>query len=759
MVPQTDHNKNSTCIGNGKGHVSYPTAKSKSWEDSLPIPLCILPWSSWIIFFISVVCYGNSINGEFVFDDSEAVINNADLKPETPLSNIFKNDFWGTKLTHNSSHKSYRPFTVLTFRLNYFVTGLHPFSFHLVNILLHGTVSTLVLRVMNSLFNKILEHDAPKAAFLSALLFSVHPIHTESVSAVVGRADLLCGIFFLLSFLSYTQTSKNCSSFGNSSTVSFLWLFWSIVLAGLAMLCKEQGITVIGVCYVYDIIIVCKLDLQDIYHYIFHKQNGHPPLPFYDNKKTFTLFFMKQIILFLGGCFLLALRWFIMGASTPVFQQVDNPASFEENILVRMINYHYIYSMNVWLLIHPYWLCFDWSMGCIPLIKAINDKRLLAVLIFWIFLGHLLYSIVAYPDKKIRRLLCFSLAFILVPFLPASNLFFRVGFVVAERALYLPSMGFCMLIVIGLKQLTVFLGQNCQMGIQCSVILLLAVFGIRCIQRSAEWKNEETLFRSGLNVCPLNAKVHYNIAKNAADNGDRETAIKGYKEAIRLNPLYDQAMNNLANILKDQGKLEEAEELLHSAIKIRSDFAAAWMNLGIVQSSLKKMDGAERSYLMAIHYRKRYPDCYYNLGNLYLELKQYDDAYRAWRNATTLQPTHLVAWNNMIIMLDSIGDLDKAESVAREALQYLPSEASLHFNLANTLGKAGKYKESEKHFLRAIQLNGRNPTYHTNLGVLYHRWKKYHLAEDSYKRALELKPDMKSASDNLRLLHKTLGRV
>ncbi|GFT01141.1 protein O-mannosyl-transferase TMTC4 [Nephila pilipes] len=180
MVHQTDHNKNSTCVGNGKCHVLYTAAKSKSWDDPLPVPSCILPWSSWIIFFISIICYGNSINGEFVFDDSEAVINNSDLKPETPLSNIFKNDFWGTKLTHNSSHKSYRPLTVLTFRLNYFVTGLHPFSFHLVNILLHGTVSTLVFRVMSSLLHKILENEAPKAAFLSALLFSVHPIHTES---------------------------------------------------------------------------------------------------------------------------------------------------------------------------------------------------------------------------------------------------------------------------------------------------------------------------------------------------------------------------------------------------------------------------------------------------------------------------------------------------------------------------------------------------------------------------------------------------
>lgn len=116
MVPQTDHNKNSTCINNGKCQVSCTLAKNKSWDDPLPIPPCVLPWAAWIVFTISIICFGNSINGEFVFDDSEAVINNLDLKPDTPLSNIFKNDFWGTRLTHNSSHKSYRPLTVLTFR-------------------------------------------------------------------------------------------------------------------------------------------------------------------------------------------------------------------------------------------------------------------------------------------------------------------------------------------------------------------------------------------------------------------------------------------------------------------------------------------------------------------------------------------------------------------------------------------------------------------------------------------------------------------
>lgn len=70
-------------------------------------------------------------------------------------------------------------------------------------------------------------------------------------------------------------------------------------------------------------------------------------------------------------------------------------------------------------------------------------------------------------------------------------------------------------------------------------------------------------------MCPLNAKVHYNIAKTAADSGDKNTAVLQYSEAIKLNPDYDQALNNLANILKDNGQLKEAEKLLLSAIYIR----------------------------------------------------------------------------------------------------------------------------------------------------------------------------------------------
>ena len=75
-----------------------------------------IPKASIVVFLIAVICYTTSLNGGFVFDDTEAVINNEDVKPGTPISQVFQNDFWGTNIKSNNSHKSYRPLTILSFQ-------------------------------------------------------------------------------------------------------------------------------------------------------------------------------------------------------------------------------------------------------------------------------------------------------------------------------------------------------------------------------------------------------------------------------------------------------------------------------------------------------------------------------------------------------------------------------------------------------------------------------------------------------------------
>lgn len=744
----TDHNKNTTTVGSKKlvrngdprtPSPASPTLRGSSWDSSLPVPSWAIRRGFCVVFVASVACFVNSLWGDFVFDDSEAVVKNPDVKLETSLWSVFENDFWGTRLHHPSSHKSYRPLTTLTFRFNYLLAGgLNPFTFHLINVILHGVVSMLSLRVFHLLLDR-----APKASLLCSLLFAVHPVHTENVAAIVGRADLLCAIFFLLSFLCFVNS---CSQGANGQTSSasdaqsWLWLLGCAALGIISMLCKEPGITVFGFCFVYDVIAVCRIDLLCARFSIV--------------KKSTLALLRRQTALALVTCAALALRWRVMGSSSPTFQRIDNPASFEESFLYRVTNYNYVFALNAWLLVHPVWLCFDWSMGCLPLIRSLYDPRLAVVAIFWGAVTSLVFCALSGRDQRISRALTLALALTVIPFLPASNLFFRVGFVVAERVLYLPSLGFSMLVVLGLSRLASVV-KNKRVIQLLTVTVLLAFVG-RSAQRSYEWRCEETLFRAGLEVCPLNAKVHYNIAKNAGDNGQRDVAVREYREALRLYPEYDQAMNNLANILKDMGQLMEAKGLLQRAIEIRLDFAAAWMNLGIVQSSLGLLQDAQKSYLTAIRHRRKYPDCYYNLGNLYLEQKRYDDAYRAWRNATALLPTHLVSWNNLVIMLDNLGSVEEAERVGLEGLSHLPHEPSLHFNLANALGRAGLYQRSEYHFLEAVRLGPNNPAYHTNLGVLYHRWKKHKKAEESYRRALELKPDLKSARENLNMLLKNV---
>lgn len=124
-----------------------------------------------------------------------------------------------------------------------------------------------------------------------------------------------------------------------------------------------------------------------------------------------------------------------------------------------------------------------------------------------------------------------GITILIIPFLPASNMFFTVGFVLAERTLYIPSAGYCLLIVIGLHKLSArFAMPNVLL---LSYIMLILLFFTKSWVRSDQWRTEKTLFRSALNICPLNAKVHYNIAKNAADAGNSVLALYEYEEALR----------------------------------------------------------------------------------------------------------------------------------------------------------------------------------------------------------------------------------
>ncbi|XP_042869657.1 protein O-mannosyl-transferase TMTC2-like, partial [Penaeus japonicus] len=155
-------------------------------------------WVYMTVWVAGVLVYVNGLSGDFVHDDVSAIKTNPDVLATTPLSHVFLNDYWGKPMSDPLSHKSYRPLTILTFRMNHAMFGLRPLGFHLMNVLLHSSVCLLMTRLLLRLLR------LPQGTVLSAgLLFATHPIHSEAVTGLVGRADVLASIFFLAAILTY----------------------------------------------------------------------------------------------------------------------------------------------------------------------------------------------------------------------------------------------------------------------------------------------------------------------------------------------------------------------------------------------------------------------------------------------------------------------------------------------------------------------------------------------------------------------------
>merc|ERR1711936_668346 len=130
--------------------------------------------------FLAILLYCNTLNHRFVYDDRPAVVSNPLVTGSAPLSSLLTSDFWGVPLSHTGSHKSYRPLTSLSFRLDWILAPGSPSQFHLTNLLLHALVSHLFHTFLLSLL------PSSPTALTAALLFAAHPIHTEVVAGVVG---------------------------------------------------------------------------------------------------------------------------------------------------------------------------------------------------------------------------------------------------------------------------------------------------------------------------------------------------------------------------------------------------------------------------------------------------------------------------------------------------------------------------------------------------------------------------------------------
>uniref|UniRef100_A0A8I3WJW9 dolichyl-phosphate-mannose--protein mannosyltransferase n=1 Tax=Callithrix jacchus TaxID=9483 RepID=A0A8I3WJW9_CALJA len=743
----------------------------------------------------SCLCYCRSLQGEFVHDDVWAIVNNPDVRPGAPLRwGIFTNDFWGKGMAENTSHKSYRPLCVLTFKLNIFLTGMNPFYFHAVNIILHCLV-TLVL--MYTCDKTVFKNRG--LAFVTALLFAVHPIHTEAVAGIVGRADVLACLLFLLAFLSYNRSlDQGCVGENFPSTVSPFFLLLSLFLGTCAMLVKETGITVFGVCLVYDLFslshkqdkssngALCprspqqpRSDQSSSLPGHPHRENGkhqrfphkgawggcHSPLPpepkssgfpvsppavwsmmrylTASSNRNFLLtmrpFFKRAILVLSYVLVILYFRLWIMGGSMPLFSEQDNPASFSPYILTRFLTYSYLLAFNVWLLLAPVTLCYDWQVGSIPLVETIWDMRNLATILLAVVMALLsLHCLAAFKRLEHKEVLV-GLLFLVFPFIPASNLFFRVGFVVAERVLYMPSMGYCILFVHGLSKLCTWLNRCGATSLIASTVLLLLLFSWKTVKQNEIWLSRESLFRSGVQTLPHNAKVHYNYANFLKDQGRNKEAIYHYRTALKLYPRHASALNNLGTLTRDTA---EAKMYYQRALQLHPQHNRALFNLGNLLKSQEKKEEAITLLKDSIKYGPEFADAYSSLASLLAEQERFKEAEETYQAGIKNCPDSSDLHNNYGVFLVDTGFPKKAVAHYQQAIKLSPSHHVAMVNLGRLYRSLGENSMAEEWYKRALQVAHKAEIL-SPLGALYYNTGRYEEALQIYQEAAALQPSQR----------------
>ncbi|XP_077683756.1 protein O-mannosyl-transferase TMTC1 isoform X3 [Eretmochelys imbricata] len=674
---------------------------------------------------LCALCYGSSLRGEFVHDDVWAIVNNPDVRAAAPWAGVFANDFWGKGMAENTSHKSYRPLCVLTFKLNILLAGMNPFYFHAVNVTLHCLVTLVLMYTCDKAVFKDI-----RLAFVTALFFAVHPIHSEAVTGIVGRADVLACLLFLLAFLSYNRSVDHFYVGEHfPPTASPFFLLLSLFLGTCAMLVKETGVTVFGVCLVYDLLFLSYNRLR-LYLTASNNQN------FLYTARPF----LKRAALVISYVILvLYFRFWIMGGSMPMFSEQDNPASFSPYLLTRFLTYSYLLAFNSWLLLAPITLCYDWQVGSIPLIESIWDVRNLAtVLLVVVMILLSLHCITAFKKLEHREVLV-GLLFLVFPFIPASNLFFRVGFVVAERVLYMPSMGYCILFVHGLKKLCAWLNRWGTTALTLSALLLLLLFSWKTVKQNEIWLSRESLFRSGVQTLPHNAKVHYNYANFLKDQGRNSEAIYHYKTALKLYPRHASALNNLGTLTKD---LVEAKEYYRRALQLNPQHNRALFNLGNLLKSQGKKEEAVFLLRDSIKYGPEFADAYSSLASLLAEQEQFKEAQEVYQAGIENCPESSDLHNNYGVFLVDTGAPERAVSHYQQAIWLSPNHYVAMVNLGRLYRSLGQNKEAEAWYKRALKVS-RKAEILSPLGALYYNTGRYEEALQVYREAAALQPSNK----------------
>lgn len=619
-----------------------------------PNPYTKTIFSLSIISIVSLICYGNSLHNNFVYDDKSVIERNELVRDINSIPLIFTTSYWAGyrwEGIEKEEQSLYRPLVIFSYTLNYLVGGFNPFNYHLINLILHLINSILVFLLCLYLF----ESWRWISSLVVSLLFAAHPIHTEAVTNVVGRAELLCFCFFISSLLFYIKARLHESS--------HCCLFYLLSLGGyfLALLSKESAITLLGVVILFDWLYRYQSQLRAIIG------NGLNEI-----KRSYLGFFLVTLLYFI-------IRFFILKNpfSPGPITLLDNPlitASSCQRILTALK----VIGNYLTLLLFPIRLSADYSFNQIPVSTTFFAPEELCSL----FLIITTVGLAFWCSRKLK-ILSFSIFFFYITLSVTSNLLVLIGTIMAERLLYLSSLGFCIFMVVLVQKALVIIPvwpshkQRTFFSYSLIVIILFLVslYTIRTWIRNRDWKDEAHLFSSVVRSSPGSARGHNQMAAVYFQNGNYEMALKEAKRAIEIYPDYKEARYCLGTTYNKVGKYDKAIVELTRAIHIHPRYPSALLNLGISYHYLKQYDKAIRTYKHLISIRPDYVEAYNNLGISYYFKGAVEEATRAYLDALKLKPDYAEVCKNLgVLYYNKKGDIKRSVYYLEKSLELNPEQ-------------------------------------------------------------------------------------
>lgn len=640
---------------------------------------------------LAFVLYVYSASFDYSLDDKLYITGNDFTKSGiSGIPDIFSNEslvgFWGNKKLLEGGR--YRPLGIATYALEYELFGENPGFSHFINVLLYILVGVLLYRLLCMLFPPKKERNWYfTIAFVIAALYIVHPLHSEVVASVKGRIEILESIGVLLSMIFTMCYIK---------TEQVKWLVFSFLAFFMALLSKESALTFVAII--------------PLMVYFFTKasvaKNAISATPIL--AATALMFLIRYAVL----------GYFISDDIKPPQELLNNPYLYATEA-ERLATVFYTMGIYIQKLIFPITLTHDYYPKHIPIINW-SDYR--AILSLTVYLGLGAAAIWGLVKKNVYG---FGILLYLLSFSIVSNLVINVGAFMNERFMYLPSLGFC--IILGYFLVETLPRYIKNKGTKAALIcfgLLLGAYSVRTLARVPAWESNETLFLTDVHNSPQSAKVTTSAGGTLVEKAS----------AIRIK-------NNGVLTKKAGQDLIKGMEYLNKSLQIYPDNINALLLLGNAHYELNKnYKGMFDAYYEILNRNPEYSQVYVNIEKVSVGVQ---DAKEADIFIDFLENRVIPLNPNAAGAYDVLGELyGKKKNNLAKAIENFEKVIALDENHPGTLhdlgtayGMTSQFDKSLEVSLKAIKNDPQNPKILRNIATSYYNLGDTLKAQEYSKKA------------------------